>query len=150
LEGTPASTDRGHRGRYRVLEVLGFPVGDDTVARAYTTSGGLSGTATVSGNDLEDPSQDFGQAVEGETLTLLAGPNAGTYRLKTLLGSSGGPVGKSTGPATRVRIALSLIRIEERMPVVTTGQSYEVVVDRLGVQTPRQVTGEDVSIFFVQ
>lgn len=154
LEGTIASTDRVTLGRYRVQEVLVFPVGTDATPRAYTTSSGLSGTATVTNADLEDPLQNFGLALEGETLTLLAGPNAGTYRLRNLLGNYGGPVGLTTGPIgysyTRVRAGSSLIRIEGRMPVVTTGQPYTVGVDRLGVQAPNTVTGEDVSVFFLR
>jgi len=92
---------------------------------------------------------DWGSAVEGEVLTFTEGPNAGSYRLKTLMGSDGGLVGISTGPATRVRVALSLLRLERRMKQATTGQSYTVAVDRLGVQEPRVITGEDASLFFV-
>jgi len=150
IEGTPASTDAQHIGRYRVKALLTFPVGTDSTPRAYTTSPtGLSGTATISGSDIEDPSQDFGQAVEGETITFTAGPNAGTYRLKSLLGTNGGAVGFTTGPATRVRIAPSLLRIDRRMRYATTGQSYAVAVDRLGVQTPHAVTLEDATLYFV-
>jgi hypothetical protein len=143
-----SATDEGTVGRYRVQEVLYFPYGDDPTARPYTTSGGLSGTATVLGGVVEDTNQDFGQASEGETLTFLNGPNAGTYRLDTLMGNDGGPVGISTGPATRVRVTLGILRIEGRMAEVATGQAYTVSIDRLGVQEPRIVEGEDVSEFF--
>ena len=149
-EGTSASTDEGHVGRYRVKDILAFPVGTDATARKYTTSGGLSGSATVVGDVIHDLNQDFGSALEGATLTFTEGPNAGTYLLKTLLGSEGGPVGKASGPATRVRVASSILRIERRMAVATTGQSYQVAVDRLGVQEPRTVQGEDASLFFVR
>lgn len=148
-EGTSASTDRLHLGRYRVEDVLAFPVGTDTTARAYTTSSGLSGKATVSSDVVEDAAQDFGHTVEGETLTFSEGPNAGTYRLKTLLGSNGGPVGTATGPASRVRVAKSLLRLDRRMGKVTSGQAYLVSVDRLGVQEPHAVQGEDATLFFV-
>lgn len=148
-EGTVASTDRRHIGRYRVKEILAFPVGTDSTARPYTTSGGLAGTATVTGDVIEDPNQDWSQAVEGETLTFSEGPNAGTYRLKMVLGNNGGPVGEAVGPGTKVRVALSLLRLEQRMRQTTMGQQYNVAVDRLGVQEPRQVSGEDVSLFFV-
>jgi hypothetical protein len=138
---------------YRVAEVRTFPVGDDTTARAYTTSPtGLTGTATVSDSDIEDPLQDFGQAVEGEILTFTEGPNAGDYRLSVLLGLYGGPVGGTVPPVpwsyTRVRAAPSLLRIDTRMPTAATGQTYTVTVDRLGVQVPQEVSGEDASIYF--
>jgi len=151
VEGTSASTDRRHIGRYRVADVLNFPVGTDAVARAYTTSPtNLSGSATVSDDAITDTSQDWSAAVEGETLTFTEGPNAGSYRLKAVLGNSGGPVGASTtGAGTRVQIALCLLRIERRMRQAVSGQSYAVAVDRLGVQEPHAVTGEDASIFFV-
>ena len=149
LEGTGASMDAQHIGRYRVTDVRTFPVGTDTTARAYTTSPtGLSGTATVTGDSIEDINQDFGAAVEGETLTFASGPNAGTYRLKMLLGNTGGPVGVATGPATRVRVATSLLRLDRRMRYVASGQAYTVAVDRLGVQVPHSVAGEDATTFF--
>ncbi len=138
---------------YRVSEVRVFPVGDDSTARAYTTSPtGLTGTATVSGSDLEDPLQDFGLAVEGEILTFSEGPNAGRYRLSVLLGLNGGPVGGTVPPVgwtyTKVRASPSLLRIDTRMPVVATGQSYTLTVDRLGVQVPQEVDSEDASVYF--
>jgi len=149
-EGTGASTDETYVGRYRVEEVRAFPVGDDSTPRAYTTSGGLSGLATVSGDDIQDTTQDFGQASEGELLTFSEGPNAGIYRLKTLLGLHGGPVGAIVGHTfTRVRVAPSVLRIRRRMAEATTGQSYEVEVDRMGIQEPRTVEDEDVTAFFL-
>lgn len=151
IEGTAASIDEHHIGRYRVEEVRAFPVGGDPTARAYTTSPtGLSGTATVSGDIIEDISQDWSQAVEGEVLTFSDGPNAGSYRLKTLLGSNGGPVGKTSGPATKVKVALSILRIRRRMAQAAVGQSYEVDVDRLGRQVPHTVSSEDATIYFVR
>lgn len=136
-------------GEYCVVDILTFVYGDDPIARAYTTSPtGLSGTLTVSGSDVEDLNQNWALAVENEILTITEGPNAGSYRLKTLLGSNGGPVGFASGPATGVRISPSTLKVDRRMPEVATGQSYSVVVDRLGVRTPRQVIGEDVSSFF--
>lgn len=139
-------------GVYRVEEILVLPFGTDATARAYTTSPtALSGTVTVSNNDLTDSSQDFRNAVEGEIITITAGPNAGKYRLDTLLGTEGGPVGFSTAanPITQVRLSPSILRLNVRMPQTTTGQTYSVSVDRLGVQTPKDITSEDVSIFFV-
>lgn len=137
-------------GAYRISEVIAFPVTSDSVPRAYTTSPtGLTGSVVSSGGSiLTDTSQDFGSAVEGEVLTIAAGPNAGTYRLDTLLGSNGGPVGQATGPATSVRTAPSILRLETRVPYTLTGLSYEVDVDRLGVREGITVSAEDVSSQF--
>jgi len=133
-------------GTHTVTDVRTFIFGDDATARPYTTSPtGLIGTATVTDGDIEDPLQDFGSVVEGETLTFTAGPNAGTYRLLTLLGSDGGPVGVATGPATGVRPAPCLLRVSRKMTQAATGQSYTVEADRLGMRTPKVITGEDVS-----
>jgi len=148
-EGTSASTDRRERGRYRVEALAVFPSGDDSTARAYTTSPtGLSGTATVSGSDITDTDQNWALAVEGEVLTFSSGPNAGSYPLKTVLGSYGGRVGFAPGPATKVRAAPSILRLDTRMPQSVSGQSYYVEVDRLGVQEPREIEGEDASNLF--
>ena len=230
VEGTPASMDAKHIGRYRVTDVRSFPVGTDTTARSYTTSPtGLSGTATVTDDVVEDVASlgvlvngslvvpnvtsvqflagaflirvgaiwytpvgvpafsvdpvgveyltvaapvvgllkfnsqiladhvaegvfyqgDFGSVVEGEVLTFTAGPNAGSYRLKTLLGNNGGLVGVASGPAVKVRVAMSLLRIDRRMRYATSGQAYTVAVDRLGVQVPHTIEGEDATVFFI-
>ena len=139
-------TSGANAGAYRVSEVLTFPLTTDTTARAYTTSpSGLSGTATVNLGVVTDTSQNFGNAAEGEVLTFTTGPNAGSYRLQTLLGSNGGPVGTVAGPATQVRVAPSMLRIETRMPSAVAGQSYTVGVDRLGVRVPKSILGEDAS-----
>lgn len=149
-EGTVASTDQRHIGRYRVKEVLYFPVGDDATARAFTTSPtGLSGKATVSGAVVSGDGADFGTAVEGEILTFTEGPNAGSYRLAAVQGSTGGKVGEAGLSGTAVRVSPSIIRLDRRVKEVATGQSYEVVVDRLGQQIPRTVSREDVSAFFL-
>jgi hypothetical protein len=146
---TASTADEGWVGHYRVMDILVFPVGDDATPRAYTTSpSSLTGFATVSGDEITDASQDWASAVEGEQFTFTEGPNAGTYRLKTLVGSDGGPVGHAPGPATIVKAAPSLLRIRYFMPHTATGQEYTVVVDRMGVQTPYIVTGEDASVYF--
>ena len=147
---TASPSDEGHIGRFRVKEVRAFPVGTDATARVYTTSGGLSGTATVQDDVITDAAQDWGNTVEGETLTFSEGPNAGTYRLKTILGSNGGPVGFAAGPGTEVRVAPSLLRTERRMTVAASGQTYRVAVDRLGVATPQTVQSEDATLYFVR
>ena len=147
---TPQMTPETYPGRYRVESVLYFPIGEDTTACAYTTSPtGLAGWVTVSGDTLTDTrspnlnipyvEQDFSTCVEGEILTITNGNNAGSYRLKTLCGNYGGPVGEvpSGSLITEVRVAPSILRVQWRMPVVATGQSYSVTVDRLGKQVPK-------------
>jgi hypothetical protein len=142
------STSEGYEGHFQISEVRYFPVGDDSIARAYTTSPtGLTGFVTVVGDMLVDLSQDWSLAEEGEILTLLTGPNAGSYRLKTVAGLYGGPVGKAVGPGTQVIVAPSMLRLRTRMKVAATGQSYTLVVDRAGVQAPRREI-EDVGAFF--
>jgi hypothetical protein len=156
LSGPNASTggfgstkEDGYPGRYRVISRQAF-LSDDSTPRRYTTSPtGLTGKATVLGDVATDTSQDWGLAVEGEILTFSAGLNIGaSFRLKTLLGAAGGLVGVAHGPATKVRVAPSILRVEPRMGETQNGQLYTVGVDRLGVQGPVEVVGEDVSITF--
>ena len=138
-------TSGPNEGHYRIQEVIVFSLPTDS-ARAYTTSPtGLTGTATLAAGIVTDATQDFGAAVEGEVLTFTAGPNAGSYRLQTLLGSNGGSVGSTTGPATQVRMAPSILRLETRMPSAVGGQSYSVDVDRLGKRFSKVILAEDVS-----
>lgn len=163
LDGPNASSNQGGEdsstfGRYRVtgLQRLIFgadeDANEDLVARPYTTSPtALSGDATADEDGiLEDTNQDFSDAEEGEILTFLEGPNAGQYRLDVLLGNNGGPVGFSPpgSGVTRVQVAPSILQILTRMPQEATGQSYRVTVERLGVQTPFTVLGEDASAQF--
>lgn len=146
-EGAVLTIEGGlNAGVHKVVEVRFFLYGDDPVARPYTTSPtGLSGTATVEGDTITDLAQDWGSAVEGEILTFTEGPNAGSYRLDTLLGTNGGLVGVASGPSSSVRISPHILRLERRMTVAASGQTYSITVDRLGVQTPKTVVGEDVS-----
>ena len=149
-DGIPVQVPEDYTGNFRVDEILFFPVGDDSVPRAYTTSPTLlTGTATVVGDELNDPYQNWANAVEGETLTFTAGPNSGSYRLKTVAGVNGGPVGFVTESSTKVKIAPSILRLSRRMAQAAEGQTYQVDVDRLGVQTPRQVEVEDASVSFI-
>lgn len=136
--------------RYRVRAILSFPYGDDPAAREYTTSPtGLSGSATVVNGAFVDPLANFATCVEGETLTLSGGPNAGAYLLETLVGLNGGPVGASgLGPSTSVRPAPSFLRVTPRIVASGTGITYTVSVDRLGMRVPQTVTDEDVSSQF--
>lgn len=137
-----------NKGEYRVEEVTTFPFGTDNTPQAYTTAPtGLTGTLTVSSAEtLQDTAQNWGLAVDGEIVTIASGPNAGQYRLDTLLGSNGGSVGVSSGPATSVRCSPSILKVERRMPsAVATGQVYTVEVDRLGVRIPHTIMAEDAS-----
>jgi hypothetical protein len=142
-------TDEGYVGRYRVLERRAFPVDEDPTPREYTTSPSSgSGEATVSGDTIEDPNQNWAIFPENETITFATGPNAGSYRLDTLLGNNGGKLGLAPGPATRVRVSPSILRVYPRMAKVATGQEYEVTIDRLGVGTTQSILQEDASSFF--
>jgi hypothetical protein len=149
---TSGGLDSSTLGRYRVVGVMRMPSGAEATPRPYTTSPtGLSGTVTIGdGGVLTDAAQDFSDAVEGETLTILAGPNAGQYRLETLIGNSGGPVGQVPpgSDVTGVRVAPCIMQLRSRMPQVATGQAYRVSLERLGVQTPYTVLGEDASAQF--
>lgn len=143
-------TSGNNAGTYMVTEVVLFPVSEDTTARAYTTSPtGLAGTALVgSGGIVRDTSQDWALAVEGEVLTFTGGPNAGSYRLDTVLGSNGGPLDEvpgPVGPSDEVRIAPSMVRVQPRMQEVATGQSYTLTVDRLRRRGYKTRTAEDAS-----
>lgn len=139
-------------GRYRVREVLSVPVPEDATSRTYETfPTGLTGELVVQGGvfvDVTTVPVDFANAVTGEILTISEGPNAGSYRLKTLTGNGGGLVGTAPGPSQEVIPAPSLLRLDRRMAEVAIGQPYTITVDRLGVKRPREVFGEDVSLFF--
>jgi len=151
---TPDGRLEGFHGSYRVVEILAFPLAADSTLRPYTTSGGLSGTATISGGSVvTDPNQVlWATALEGATITFTTGPNAGTYRIKSLLGLNGGPIGATgtTGTGNSIRISPSILRVQPRMGVASTSQMYRVDVDRLGVQVPHQITNEDYTTWFVR
>ena len=138
-------------GEYKVRAIRALPYGTDPTPRAYTTSTGGSGTLTATSNDVvSDSSQDWGTFAPGTTLTITSGPNAGTYLLEAVLGPSGGLIGgPSVLSGTSVRLSPSTLKVDRLMPTSATSQSYEVVVDRLGVQVPRTVLDEDVSIQFL-
>lgn len=155
---TSGGLDFATLGRYRVVGVRRLISGADVdaqgnaIGRPYVTSPtGLTGTATVTADgDVTDTAQDFSNALEGETLIFTAGPNAGSYRLDTLLGNNGGPVGlvPAGSSVTSVRLAPSILQIQTRMPQEAAGQSYRVSLERLGVNTPFTVLGEDESAQF--
>lgn len=146
---TSGGKDSATLGTYRVVEIRRLISGADQTARAYTTSpSGLSGKATADASGvLTDAGQDFSNAEEGEILTFQTGPNAGSYRLETLVGGNGGPVGfvPPGSEITQVRVAPSVLRTMTRMPEPATGQSYEVTLQRKGCKHPWKVNGEDVS-----
>lgn len=136
-------------GVYRVTGVKALLSGAETMYRPYTLSTGGSGTLIATDADVvEDPTQDWGALPVDTQITITEGPNAGTYRLDTVLGLTGGPIGKAGVSGTRVRVSPSTLVLSRRMPSTGTGQGYTVSVDRLGRQTPRFVVGEDVSTQF--
>jgi hypothetical protein len=138
-------------GRYRVTGTRALLSGLDTgVPRSYTLSTGGTGTLTaLDGETVEDATRDWGVLPVDTQVTILSGPNAGTYRLDTVLGSTGGPIGTVGVSGSQVRVSASTLELARRMPSASTGQVYTVTVDRLGVQVPRLVSGEDVSLQFV-
>lgn len=149
---TNGGTNTLRKGLYKVVTALRMPGGADSTPRAYTTSPtGLSGELTVEDEGiLNDPNQDWSLAEEGEVVTILSGPNAGNYRLKTLLCTEGGPISEipSGVGVTRVQVAVSLLRLDQRVPTVIGSQTYRVEVDHLGVRVPKVVEDEDVSAMF--
>ena len=157
LDGPNTSPTNGGKdpyrlGIHRVVAVLRMPSGADATPRAYTTSPtGLSGDVTI-GDDgqLNDPNQDFSNAVEGEVLTMTEGLNAGSYRLDVLLGANGGPISQvpAGSGVTGVQVAPCLLQLGSRMIQPWTGQSYRVSVERLGIRVPFTVLGEGVSAQF--
>ncbi len=137
-------------GRYRVTGIRALLSGADPTPRAYTLSTGGGGTLTaLDGETIEDATQDWGSFAVDTKVTITSGPNAGTYRLDTVLGPTGGPIGTVGVSGNQVRVSRSTLELARRMPSAATGQAYTVTVDRLGIQTPRPVSGEDVSLQFV-
>lgn len=149
---TNGGTNNLRKGLYSVVEALRMPSGADSTPRTYATSPtGLSGELTVEdGGILNDPNQDWSLAEEGEVVTISAGPNAGNYRLGTLLDSDGGPISEIPPGASlpRVQVAVGLLRLDQRVPTVVGSQGYRVEVDHLGVRVPKVVADEDVSAMF--
>jgi hypothetical protein len=143
------SSLQGLKGFYRVEAVKSFPVGDDSTSRPYITSPtNLSGSAIIQNGVIIDLDQDFSSCVENEIITLEQGPNEGSYRMKYLTGNDGGPVGVAEGPSTGVVVSPSIILLNRRMKYSQTGQSYKIILDRLGVQEVRFEERENVSVQF--
>jgi hypothetical protein len=157
LEGPNASPTNGGNdpyrlGIHRVVSVLRMPFGAEDTVRPYTTiPTGLSGDVTIGDDgELDDPNQDFSNAVEGEVLTITTGPNSGSYRLDVLLGATGGPISQvpAGSGVTGVQVAPCILQLNSRMIQPATGQSYRVSVERLGIRVPYTVLGEDASAQF--
>lgn len=146
------SVDLGNNaGIHEVEEVIRFLYPTDSVARKFTTiPTQLTGKVTIlDGENLVslDTALDFSLAVEGEILEILEGPNAGKYRLDTLLDGDSGIVGIASGPSHRVKVSPSILKLFRRvLPESNIG--YTITVDRLGVKTPISVIRENVSPFF--
>ncbi len=140
-----------NKGLYKVTEVRYLLSGADAALHSYTLSSGGSGTLlqAIDYRTLRDPSIDWGSLPRDTKITITTGPNAGTYRLDTVMGSTGGEVGNSGVSGSTVRVSPTLLRLNEKPPKSATGQPYEVGVDRLGVQHPHAITAEDVSSQFV-
>ena len=131
--------------RYEVSEIIVFPMGSDPTPRSYTTSSGLEGYASIDGSVITDSCQNWTLAKEGEKITFHDGGNAGEYRLRDVLGSDGGSVGFVTGSGTQARVGASIVRTTTRLPVGVSF-SYELSVDRLGVQVERGVSQENLTL----
>ena len=141
-------TSGPNTGTYRVRSVFALPIANDPTARPYTTSGALTGTATVVGGKVVDSaSQDFGTLPEGSTITFVSGPNAGTYRIFGVAGNNGGSLGGSVSGDTAI-IDATRLRLQTRLPTPNVSFSYEVTVDLRGRSIPVVVTAEDVSSQF--
>lgn len=155
LSGPNASPENGGSdnqrfGQYRVREVLRLPFGKESTKRKYrTTPTGLEGAVLIDDDGvLIDESQDFSAIVEGEILSILEGPNAGQYRIEKLCGPHGGFPEKVTGPSDTVQVGPGILRLENNIVFDAEGQRYSLSIERLGVQKPRYVIGEDVSSQF--
>jgi hypothetical protein len=141
--------DGPNAGEYTVRGVEGLVSEDDPVARLYTTApSGLSGEAVVVGGDVMDPATDLSAVSGNEVITFQSGPNQGSYRVAAVLGSAGGPPGLAPGPASRIRVAKSRLRLMPRMAHLAEGQEYELEMDRLGMSEPTTAQ-EDVSNQFL-
>lgn len=141
-------TTGANEGSYRVTGTQALLSGTDNTTRSYTlsTTPVTSGTLRAQAPDvLMDPAQDWGQFPAGTQITIASGPNAGTYLLDVVLGEEGGLMGTAGIHGTSVRVAPSILQVEGRIPTAASAQPYTVGVDRLGIQTPRPVSAEDVS-----
>lgn len=141
-----------NRGTYRVSEKKYLLSGADPVSRSFsidTTPPTVGALIALNERDLIlTPTPNWALIPVDSKITVSSGPNSGVYRLDTVLGNTGGPLGTPGISGARVRVSPSTLILDKRMPVPATSQTYEVGVDRLGMQTPQAITGEDVSIQF--
>ena len=155
LPGAPVEiSDESNQGEYFVKEVHTLPYPTDSVARAYTTSPtGLSGIAVVENGRVQAISDQYypeydtelGGISQDEIFTFLEGPNAGSYRIKMVLGINGGLPGTGNWTSDKVELAPSILEIRPPMPYLVDSQTYVVGVDRLGASVPNKVDSEDCS-----
>lgn len=147
IEGARLRISEGvNQGSYRVIATRALLYGASPGLVSYTLSTGGSGSLTcLSPDTVEDALRDWGVLAPDTLVSITSGPNLGTYRLDTVLGNTGGPLGTVGISGTQIRLAPCIIKVDRRMPQVLSGQSYTVEVDRLGVQVPRVITGEDLS-----
>lgn len=139
-----------NKGFYIVQETLYLLSGEDSTPRTYNLSSGGSGSLTaLDDKTLYDPTRDWGALPRDERITITSGPNSGTYRLDKVTGSTGGYVGDAGVSGNYVRVSPSILKLSERAASALSSQEYEVSVDRLGVQVPNIVSGEDVSAQFL-
>jgi hypothetical protein len=149
VNATLKVTSGPNAGVYRVVEKRSLVSGAAPGTVAYTLSTGGSGLlVAVEADAVEDATRDWGLEPLDTTVTIASGPNAGTYRLDTVLGPTGGPIGTPGVSGSRVRLSPTILKVDRRMPYSETGQTYWVGVDRLGVVAPRAVAGEDASSQF--
>jgi hypothetical protein len=142
-----------NRGVYRVTNKLYLLSGADPTPRTFSinTSPPTVGTLVALNNrDLYlTPTPNWSLIPLDSKITISSGPNQGVYRLDAVLGNDGGPIATPGISGPRVRVSPSILVVDRRMPESSLGQTYEVGVDRLGIQTPQAVTGEDCSLQFV-
>ena len=144
-------TDGLNEGEYRVQEAMPLPVMSDPVRRQYETiPTGLTGFAQVLNGEIVTVDLGFHLCVPGEKFVFKEGPNEGTYRIGSLLGNGGGPLGtKPTQRVNRIRLAHSLLKVRPRMTYAVHEQGYEIGLDRLGESEPKTVVGESVASQFI-
>lgn len=138
-----------NEGIYQIKSKKKFLVETDLTPRNYvTTPSNLSGTLTIENNVIEDVTQNWALATEGEVLQILGGANAGFYRLQSLV-PSGELVGISSVVSQKVTISPCLLELKAPMRFVATNQNYLVGLDIRGRKEVNSVIAEDASSYFL-
>jgi hypothetical protein len=147
-------TSGSNAGSYRLQEYVGEivgPVGDPH---------GLEILSTDTNNPVKITTVKPHRLVDGQGIAIMGNTDPGLNGLRSvnsIISSTeftvnhpgiGGIDGKVLVYCAKAKVAMGLLRLDKRMTEAATGQSYTVVVDRLGVRTPQVVTGEDVSSYF--